>query len=262
LVPGNDIVRMGSRRRRRAEYPADVDRICPFLALRDDHRTAIDGYDRGHACHAQQPPEPLDRARQAELCLAESHRQCEFYLAYLSEHAAAAAAVPLPSSDTHIARTRLIVEPDTRRIGPAGAPTFGTSPRRWLVAGGIAAVGVAAAATAVAGGFNNLVGGHAVPSVSERTDSATPSTATATADPTATATQAPSASGPTAPPTATPKPQRTPAATPQRQTYVVQDGDTLSTIANRFGTSVAAIQRANGLKNSDVINVGEVLLIP
>jgi LysM repeat protein len=42
----------------------------------------------------------------------------------------------------------------------------------------------------------------------------------------------------------------------------VQEGDTLSIVANRFGTSVAAIQRANGLGNSDVINVGQVLVIP
>ena len=34
---------------------------------------------------------------------------------------------------------------------------MGMSPRRWVVAGGVALVGVAAAATAVAGGFGALV---------------------------------------------------------------------------------------------------------
>jgi LysM repeat protein len=52
----------------------------------------------------------------------------------------------------------------------------------------------------------------------------------------------------------------TPTAAPR--TYVVQGGDTLSLIANRFGTSVEALRIANGLKSADVINIGQVLVIP
>jgi peptidoglycan hydrolase-like protein with peptidoglycan-binding domain len=44
--------------------------------------------------------------------------------------------------------------------------------------------------------------------------------------------------------------------------YVVQTGDTLFTIAQRFGTTVEAIVRANNLTNPDVIFVGQVLTIP
>lgn len=43
--------------------------------------------------------------------------------------------------------------------------------------------------------------------------------------------------------------------------YTVVQGDTLSGIANRFGTTVTAIMEANGL-TSDIIYVGQVLLIP
>lgn len=43
--------------------------------------------------------------------------------------------------------------------------------------------------------------------------------------------------------------------------YTVVQGDTLSSIANRFGTTVSAIMQANGL-TSDLIYVGQVLLIP
>ena len=43
--------------------------------------------------------------------------------------------------------------------------------------------------------------------------------------------------------------------------YTVVQGDTLSSIASRFGTTVSAIMRANGL-TSDIIYVGQVLLIP
>lgn len=44
--------------------------------------------------------------------------------------------------------------------------------------------------------------------------------------------------------------------------YVVQKGDTLSSIAAQFGTTVSAIQQANGIKNADRIYVGQVLWIP
>jgi hypothetical protein len=45
------------------------------------------------------------------------------------------------------------------------------------------------------------------------------------------------------------------------QTYVVQSGDTLYEIANRFGTTVSALKDANNL-TSDTILVGQVLNIP
>ncbi len=240
-------------------YPQDVDRICPFLALATDHRTAVDGYDADHACHAMIPPEALDRARQAELCLSEAHRQCDRYLAFLAAHAADSPDVPTPSVDALIARTRLVVEPDARRVPGIGEAPMGLSARRWAIAGGVALVGVAAAATAVAGGFGSPAG---------RGTDATPSP---TASPTMTAT--PSASElaePSPEPSTsqaaepTPRPTRSaaePTATPAQTTYVVQEGDTLNGIAVQFGTTAEAIRQANGLP-SDVINIGQVLVIP
>ncbi len=44
--------------------------------------------------------------------------------------------------------------------------------------------------------------------------------------------------------------------------YTVQRGDTLSAIALRFGTTVAALAQANGLSNPNLIYVGQRLLIP
>lgn len=46
------------------------------------------------------------------------------------------------------------------------------------------------------------------------------------------------------------------------QRYVVQPGDTLSNIAWKFGTTVAALMSANGLSNADFIYVGQVLNVP
>ncbi|MGE5590253.1 MAG: LysM peptidoglycan-binding domain-containing protein [Bacillota bacterium] len=44
--------------------------------------------------------------------------------------------------------------------------------------------------------------------------------------------------------------------------YVVQPGDTVFIIAQKFRTSMAAIIGANCLPNPDLINVGQVLYIP
>jgi murein DD-endopeptidase MepM/ murein hydrolase activator NlpD len=55
------------------------------------------------------------------------------------------------------------------------------------------------------------------------------------------------------------------AAAPPRQTsdvYVVQAGDTVFAIALRFGLSVAEIAAANNLSNSNLIFVGQQLVIP
>ena len=61
----------------------------------------------------------------------------------------------------------------------------------------------------------------------------------------------------------TPSPVVTPAPTPAPQTtYVVVAGDTLALIADRFGTTVAALQAANGIDDPNTINIGQVLVIP
>jgi LysM repeat protein len=46
------------------------------------------------------------------------------------------------------------------------------------------------------------------------------------------------------------------------QTYTVVSGDTLYSIAKRFGVSIAAIQQYNGLGTSNNIKTGQTLIIP
>ena len=58
----------------------------------------------------------------------------------------------------------------------------------------------------------------------------------------------------------TPTPSATP--TPGQQVYVVQDGETLSSISAATGVSVDRLAEANGIRNVHLIYRGSALVIP
>lgn len=94
----------------------------------------------------------------------------------------------------------------------------------------------------------------------------TPAETTETPAGSPTATDLPTPAGtlpaPTALAAATPAPQL-PTATPvPGATYTVQWGDTLFSIAVRFGVSIEAIQAANNMGSSTLITIGQILAIP
>jgi LysM repeat protein len=62
-------------------------------------------------------------------------------------------------------------------------------------------------------------------------------------------------------PAAAPSSPATPTSS-QGKTYVVQQGDTLSKIAVRFGVTVAALQSANNISDPNKVYPGQVLKIP
>ena len=43
--------------------------------------------------------------------------------------------------------------------------------------------------------------------------------------------------------------------------YQVQDGDTLYSIAQKFGGNVQSLQRLNGIENPSLISIGQILLL-
>jgi murein DD-endopeptidase MepM/ murein hydrolase activator NlpD len=51
------------------------------------------------------------------------------------------------------------------------------------------------------------------------------------------------------------------APAPTSATYTVVAGDNLTKIAKRYGTTVKALVALNGIKNANLINVGQVLKI-
>ena len=225
-----------------------MERICPYLALSDDGRTVADGFDAEHRCHALTPPVPLERARQVQLCLTEAHAGCERFAAARTAWLAASSGLPRVAPDVAFGRTRLILEPEPAwRRG--GAPTARFSRQTILIALAAAAVVV----LLVLGRAFGILGGAAVASTSP-----TPTASASTApSPTAPAPSNSTQGSPSPAPTATPAPS----AAPTQRIYTVVANDTLNKIALQFGTTVAAIEAANGLPN-DTINVGQKLIIP
>jgi LysM repeat protein len=227
-----------------------VDRLCPYLALADDGRTVADGFDPEHRCHALTPPAPLDRARQVQLCLTEAHVRCERYGAARTAWLAASSGLPRVAPDVAFARTRLVLEPEPAWRNLATSPSARYSRPTVLVAAVAAAVVALLVVSSLIGILGGAPGGPS--------QSPVPSASTvATVTPVATASAA--AASALASPAASATTPATPA--PSQRTYVVQQGDTLNLIAQQFGTTVAAIQAANGLTGTE-INVGQVLIIP
>ena len=204
---------------------------------------------------------PLSRQEQAQLCLTPGHPRCERYLRHV---AAASGGVPgrLPIGDGLVS-TRMVLTATPAWRGIAGRAR--RAPRGPLVLGAGAALVLGAAGIAVASGVIDPGSAEASP-----TTSATP-TAWATPTPTARPTPSPTVeatASPTVVPTPVPTPAATPVATPAptppppATTYAVQSGDTLAAIAQRFGTTVEALQAANGIEDPNEIFIGQVLVIP
>lgn len=63
-------------------------------------------------------------------------------------------------------------------------------------------------------------------------------------------------------PSPAPPPSLSPSPSPEPEVYVVESGDTLSEIAQRFDTTVEAIAEANDMDDPDVLGIGDELIIP
>jgi len=236
-----------------------VHHLCPYLALADDGRSVVDGYDPDHACHAVRPPLAVDRLRQAQLCLTEAHPRCERFLA--AQETLAAVSGRRPAPDLAFRRSRLVLHAEggwrtrTRRP-PRSTPRRGRGAVTGLLAA-LALTGVIAAA-AISGGLTLdwlTIPGSSTPE----------STAPASQSPGATSSATPTAE-PSLAPTASPLPSGSTLASPtpaaSQLTYQVVAGDTLSSIAARFGTTVAAIMVANDITDPDSLTPGQILIIP
>ena len=229
-----------------------MDRICPYLALADDGRTVADGFDPEHRCHALSPPAPLERSRQVQLCLTEAHARCERFEAARTAWLAASSGLPRVAPDVAFGRTRLVLEPEAAWRNLASSPTNRLSGPAVLVA----ALALLVVGLLVLGGLLGVLNGG--PATASETPSPSPSmTASPEASVPPPSSEAPASASAIA--TSTPSAE---ASAPPQTTYVVQEGDTLNEIAQRFGTTAQAIADASGIEVTDTINPGDVLIIP
>jgi LysM repeat protein len=238
-------------------------RGCPFL-LAETGGWRLDLPSRDHRCAAFVPPAPLAPEKQVRLCLTAEHATCATYLASL---AARTARLGATSGDRAtrwgLARTTTVIEdPGGVRAWLLGAAL---DRRRWPAIPAVLLV--TALVTLGLSGFRPELPSAAVATASP--EASTPPAPTQTPVTPAPATATPTAA-PTEPPTGSPSPTSapsaapTPAASPKEtfRTYRVESGDTLSAIAARFNTTVAALVNLNDLKNANELHVGQRLLIP
>jgi LysM repeat protein len=223
-----------------------VDPICPLLTLGGDPRAVSAAPDSGHRCAAGGTLTAIEREYQARFCLTGRHETCERYVSHLEQVGPVGPTWRPAAPDATFTSTRLVVESTPRTMVGGRPRRFGSAA---LIIAALLLVGVVVGWVGI-GGLGALLGGPA--------DSPSPTASVeASSSATASGSQTP---GPSAPPSPTPAgPTLTPAPTPV--TYVVQSGDTLNLIAQRFGTTAQAIRDANGL-TSDIIQVGQVLIIP
>lgn len=196
---------------------------CPYLGLASDRATRAAFVDAAHRCYHTDPPSPVSGPHQAVFCLSDRYRTC-------SRFAPRAAATQGPA-----ARRRL-------SLGPV------------IAAVGIAAVATAAAFIVVGNPFtveHDTAAPAAQPAYAPAVGTETPGVATVATSPTLVA--------PTPPPAAA---TRVPSAAPAPQHYVVQPGDSLTSVARQFDVSVPALAAANGLAPGAFLDVGQTLLIP
>jgi LysM repeat protein len=249
------------RQNRRRDASAVLE-VCPFLAVEDrSWRSAYAA--REHRCQAVTPPALLAIEKQRQLCLVPAHGTCATYLA--ARDVATAANPPGPGADgaslwASSSPAPVVLEP-ARRMGALPTASARSGGQALLVGLMVLAFLVLVIArTQTPGGSSGpspLVSGAAV-AVATSSSAGTP---TATGSPSTDPTPDPS-SGPT--PVASERPARTPSpsTTPSGRRYRVKSGETLGSIAKRFGTTVKKLAALNKIADPRYIKIGQVLIIP
>jgi LysM repeat protein len=236
------------------ESVAAADAVCPFLiAAGGAWRLGMP--DRDHRCAAFSPATSLALGKQARLCLAPGHVTCATYLASTSARTARVGSNPpiARAGRWGIARTTPIVG----EVGGMRATLSAVvADRRSWPAIPAVLLATLALALGLSGSWGKAPGLAAASPTPSAGPTTTP-TASATAGPTSTPTPAASPE----PSVTTPPTSPTPRPSVAYTTYKVKSGDTLYVIAQRYGTTVKAIQKLNNMTTT-TLHVGQILKIP
>jgi LysM repeat protein len=235
---------------------------CPFLiAESGEWRLSVPA--REHRCAALMPLASLTFEKQARLCLTATHETCATYGAALAaREARTGATTDLERAGRWaFALTTPLIEDAggvRSRVGGILADR-----RRWPAIPVVILVATLFA-LAISGVRNDRpLTAVALPTIGE---SPVPIT-TPTAEPAATSENATPSAPPSPARTSAPTPSAIATAAPSptpayRTTYRVVSDDTLSGIAARFHTTVAAIEKLNGITDPSRLRIGQLLKIP
>ena len=235
--------------------------VCPYLGLADDPRTHFAFATTAHRCHSGARPERIEVSHQATLCLGADYPACPRYvvptataagLAVAPGRAEALAVLPGPTEApvAHVStRARWGSAPDGRRRLVVRAGVV----RGAVILVGILTLAIFAAVVLGQGGSPPTGPSGGNPRASQASPAASPASPTASPRPATTASVAPT-SGRTTSPTGSVRSLPT--------THIVKRGENLTSIARLYGVTLAALEKANGIKNPSLITVGQRLIIP
>lgn len=262
-APDGDVAARPSRRR----DGLAVREVCPYLAAEaGTWRSAYAA--REHRCGAVTPPAPLAVSKQRQLCLVAAHEGCATYLA---ARAVAGETAPVAPGDDGAALWQastappLVLEP-ARRMGslPTASARSGGSA---LVVGlmVVAFLVLVMSRVQFPSGAPDVSPAPSLSGLVAATSSPESSASSAASD-TPPTSEVPSLEGNVVasadPRTPVPDPATPDPATPEPTRYKVKAGDTLSSIAARYGVTVRKLQAANDISNPRVLKIGQVLVIP
>jgi len=238
--------------------------VCPYIVVPGAAWRAARPL-REHRCIAVSPSDAPSMDTQRRLCLAVAHTTCPRYEAARDARRARWLGPPeaLAGFEVRVARRVPRVAPVALdRPSAIAGPLSLLGGTRRLARIALAAAMVGAAVLLLAARF---AGGNGGASVGASPDASPPTAAASSGVLGSTRPTLPATATPSATPASTAKPAKTakPTAKPTAaRRYRVKSGDTLSGIAARFGTTVAAIKRLNGISDATRIHPGQVLRIP
>ena len=249
--------------------------LCPFLRSRDGSWTSTHA-SRDLRCWAVRPAAMPAVTKQRALCQIAAHLGCATFVAA----SAPDPGVPRPSAGAAhtwpATRTIPVALEPVRAHGSLAVAAPRSGGQALLIGLMVLAFLVLVIARTTAPGSPGASGalpsspvGSAPAVVASPVTSVSPSPSGA--EPSA----SPSAGSPSPVPSATTRPSSTPTTLPTRppvpsatpipagsRTYVVKSGDTLSSIAAAYHSTVKAIAAANNITDPRLIRVGQVLVIP
>ena len=207
---------------------------------------------REHRCTGVSPAVPLADEKQRRLCLTPEHRTCATYVAVRAARSTTQGRAEVLSRV--IARTTpVILDHGQLTIRLPALRNNRTASQGFLVGlMGIAFAGIVLARLSGSGGA--AADGSPTPAAS-----AIPSSSPS-ASPTPEPALTPSPS--VAPPASASVAPASPGPSARSATYKVRQGDTLTVIAARFGTTAKVLIQLNAIKDPSLLKIGQVLLLP